>query len=52
MVDGEMTTVFRVIRVINSCLENKGNCFGRVFIRIKIDAGVFKVYSIFVKNLI
>ena len=51
-IDGEMTTVFRAIRVINSFVENKGDCSGRFLIRIETDAGVFKVSSIFVKNLI
>ena len=51
-IDGKMTTVFRAIRVIDSFLENKGDCSGRVLIRIETDAGVFKVSSIFVKNLI
>ena len=51
-IDGKMTTVFRAIKVINSFVKNKGDCFGRVLIRIDTDASVFKVSSIFVKNLI
>ena len=51
-IDGEMTTVFRAIKVINSFVENKGDCSGRFLIRIETDTGVFKVSSIFVKNYI
>ena len=29
-IDGEMTTDFRAIKVINSYVGNKGDCFGRV----------------------
>ena len=29
-IDGEMTTDFRAIKVINSYVGNKGNFFGRV----------------------
>ena len=49
-IDGEMTTVFRTIKFINSFVKNKGNSLGRVLIQIETDAGVFKVSSIFVRN--
>ena len=51
-INGKMTSVFLAIKVINSFVENKGDCSGRFLIRIETDAGVFKVSSIFVKNLI
>ena len=51
-IDGEMTTIFRAIRVINSFVENKGDCSRRFLIRIETDAGIFKVSSSFVQNFI
>ena len=29
-IDGEMTTDFRALKVINSYVGNKGDCFGRI----------------------
>ena len=49
-IDDEMTTVFRVIKVINSIVKNKGDCSRKFLIRIETDTGVLRVSSIFVKN--
>ena len=51
-IDGEMTTVFRAIKDINSFVKNKGDCSGKFLMQKEKDVSVLRESSIFVKHLI